>query len=61
MLALLWAERPELLTEFGISFGNWGPRGLGPDRRSKPRDPAIDKRLEALCPQVLEYCRDRVG
>ena len=60
MIALLWQETPQLLhEEFQLSFGNCSPNGLRDERRRKPRDPAVDAKLERLCPRLLAHYRAR--
>jgi len=60
MLALLWREAPQLLRDdFEISFGNCDPNGLMPGKRRKPRDAAIEQKLEQLCPHLLARYRAR--
>jgi hypothetical protein len=60
IIALLWQETPRLLRdEFEISFGNCDPKGLEPGKRRKPRDPAIEAKLDRLCPRLLAHYRIR--
>jgi hypothetical protein len=59
ILAVAWRDQPQLFTEFEMSFGNCDPRGLKPERRTKPRSPEIDRKLEALCPRLLAHYRER--
>ena len=59
ILALLWRDQPQLFTEFEMSFGNCDPRGLRAERRTKPRDATVERKLEALCPRLLAHYRDR--
>jgi hypothetical protein len=61
ILGVVWHDQPQLFTEFEISFGNCDPRGLKPERRTKPRTPEIDRTLEALCPRLLAHYRQRTG
>jgi hypothetical protein len=59
ILAVVWRDQPHLFTDFEMSFGNCDPRGLKPDRRTKPRAPEIERKLEALCPRLLAHYRER--
>jgi|1186.fasta_scaffold80126_2 hypothetical protein len=59
ILQALWQHVPELMEDFEIGFGNLQGFEVSERFRDKPADPEVDARLEALCPRLLAYYRDR--
>lgn len=60
-LAALWQHEPglvaEMMREMSFVFGNVRGRDVSTAFRDKPRDAGIERRLDALCPQLLAHYR----
>ena len=48
---------PDLFDRLELNFGNVQGLEVSEKYRDKPRDPEIEKRLQVLCPRVLDYYR----
>ncbi|MEA1648840.1 hypothetical protein UAJ10_07395 [Nitrospirillum sp. BR 11164] len=59
LLRTLWEAEPALQETMDVVFGNARGPGVTDRWRDKPRDPAVDARLEVLCPRLLRHYRDR--
>ena len=57
----LWRHMPDLFQRMEIVFGNVQGREVSERFRDKPRDPALDAHLDALCPRLLAHYRARRG
>jgi len=56
----LWHHVPDLMDRMEFSFGNVQGRAVSEGFRDKPRDPALEAKLETLCPRLLAHYRERV-
>ncbi|MEC4593166.1 MULTISPECIES: hypothetical protein [Nitrospirillum] len=59
LLRTLWEAEPALQETMDVVFGNTRGAGVTDRWRDKPRDPAIDARLEILCPRLLRHYQGR--
>lgn len=59
IFADLWQHLPDLWQVTEPVFGNVQGREVSEAHRDKPRDPAVDARLEELCPRLLAHYRER--
>jgi hypothetical protein len=59
LLGSLWAAEPQLMEEMEVVFGNARGPELTDRYRHQPWDEAIETRVEALCPQLLQHYRQR--
>jgi hypothetical protein len=55
LLKALWDHVPDLLERMEFAFGNVQGKEVNEKFRDKPRDPAVEARLRALCPRLLEH------
>ena len=61
ILQALWQHAPDLMEDIEVAFGNLQGFEVSERFRDKPADPEVDAQLEALCPRLLAYYRDRSG
>lgn len=61
IIAALWQHAPQLVTDMDVVFGNVQGREVSQRFRDKARDPAIEERLENLCPRLLTHYQARGG
>jgi hypothetical protein len=57
LLSALWTHEPDLFNRMEIAFGNAQGREVSEKYRDKPRDSAIETRLQSLCPRLLAFYR----
>jgi hypothetical protein len=61
ILQMLWDHLPGLMETVESGFGNLHGFEVSERFRDKVADAAVDDQLEALCPRLLAYYRDRSG
>lgn len=59
LIGALWRHVPDLMDRMEVAFGNVQGRAVSERFRDKPRDPALEARLEGLCPRLLAHYRAR--
>lgn len=59
LLSSLWAAEPTLQEEMEVVFGNAQGKELSGRHRDKGWTPAVEEKVEALCPRLLAHYRAR--